>query len=411
MEIDEKRVDGYNEAKESKLKEVAIFDIAGGVQISTRDVGAEIIIDDITDTVQRYPGAGSSILRKTLAAFKNGFTEDLDMKRRIQLMYGDFWKETFGYACFLVDKDKNLQALHPLTYQMGFIIDRIDEDGNPARIRMQYKASEKKEPDVIKFYYAWDGTEGFFMYRKFGGLLEVRGPPSLLTLVDSLRVQNALYLKYMEHAEWQAISHPVFKIRKLDKTKYDRIKSDITAPRTEKAVIIDSEDDFYYDGPMAGAGTWNPIEMMRYGDNLIARETSLSMFQLTGDPMGYLSASQSNRAEWYDSVSYYQTIYLPQLREVFVALGLTEETSFNNAYEPVFEAKMEMIKLFREATDGLVDPEQQIDYMNDLLGLEEDKKFNIDPDFFEMRKLTMQGQQNGFNKKNNNQSDKEKPGE
>ncbi|GAH58649.1 unnamed protein product, partial [marine sediment metagenome] len=47
------------------------------------------------------------------------------------------------------------------------------------------------------------------MLRRFGGLLEIRGPPALITLVDPLRVQSALYAKYMQHAEWSAISHPV----------------------------------------------------------------------------------------------------------------------------------------------------------------------------------------------------------
>lgn len=395
----ESDITGYNEVKEGKLLPVAIDNISGGEQISTRDVGDEIVIDDITDTGQRFAGASSSILKKTFATFKNGFTEPVDMERKIQLMYADYWKEWFGYSAVLVE-GKNLQALHPLTYQMGFIIDRIDELGNPARIRQQFKANEQQDP-IEHFYYLYDGNEGFFLLRRFGGLLEIRGPSALLTLVDPLRVQNALYLKYMEHAEWQAISHPVVKVKDLDDGKYDRIKGDLLAPRTDKAVIIGNEDDFYYDGPMGGMGTWNPLEMMRYGDNLIARETNLNMFQLTGDPMGYLSASSTNRAEWFDAVSEHQMLYLPQYRPILQALGLSEKVQFNNPYEPVFEAKMEMIKLFREATNGLVDPEQQVDYINDLLGLEEDKKFKIDPMYEE--KLRMQMQPNNNGGENNNE--------
>lgn len=386
-------IGGYNEVKEKGLAAVAISNITGGVSISDRDVGDEIVIDDITDTGTRFTGASSSILKKTFAAFKNGFTETVDMERKIQLMYGDYWKEWFGYSAMLL-KGKSVQALHPLTYSMGFIIDRVDDDGNAARIRHQYLAEQQKDP-IERFYYAYDGTEGFFLLRRFGGLLEIRGPSALLTLVDPLRVQNALYLKYMEHAEWQAISHPVVKVEDFDDTKYDRIKADLQAPRTDKAVIIGNNDDFYYDGPMGGMGTWNPLEMMRYGDNLIARETNLNIMQLTGEPMGQLSSERTNRAEWFDAVAEYQMLYLPQYRPVLQAIGLSEKVQFNNPYEPVFEAKMEMIKLFREATDGLVDPEQQVDYMNDLLGLEEDKKFRIDPMYQEKLKLQMTSNQSG----------------
>ncbi|GAF82940.1 unnamed protein product, partial [marine sediment metagenome] len=116
-----------------------------------------------------------------------------------------------------------------------------------------------------------------------------------------------------------------------------------------------------------------------------------------------------NKAEWFDAVSEYQMIYLPQYRPILQAIGLTDKIQFNNPYEPVFEAKMEMIKLFREATDNLVDPEQQVDYMNDLLGLEEDKRFKIDPHYEEKLKMEMDNAK-GMDKEGSDKKDKESAG-
>jgi len=53
---------------------IAISGICGGEIISNRDVGDMIIIDDITDTYNRFPGAGAALDRAAFAAFQKGFT-------------------------------------------------------------------------------------------------------------------------------------------------------------------------------------------------------------------------------------------------------------------------------------------------------------------------------------------------
>ena len=65
---------------------IMISGITGGEIISERDVGDEINIDDITDTYNRYPGGGAAIDKSAFAAFIKGFTEDLDVKRLLELI-------------------------------------------------------------------------------------------------------------------------------------------------------------------------------------------------------------------------------------------------------------------------------------------------------------------------------------
>ena len=119
-----------------------ISDIAGGEIISTRDVGDPVIIDDITDTYNRFPGAGAALDRAAFAAFQKVFTEDLDIRRLLEFIRCEIWKKEFGYAVILKD-GKNIKALHPRTYQQGFVVTEVDQFGNGTKIEMIFKTDEK----------------------------------------------------------------------------------------------------------------------------------------------------------------------------------------------------------------------------------------------------------------------------
>jgi len=363
---------------------VALSGIVGGEIISTRDVGDMIIIDDITDTYNRFPGAGAAIDRAAFAAFQKGFTEDLDVRRLLQLIKCEIWKKEFGYAVILKE-GKNITALHPRTYQQGFVITKVDNYGNAIEIQMLFKSDEKAEPIPKDFHKAVDGGDGFYWFRAFRGLLGIRGLPHLLTLVDPLRVQNALFLQYMKHGEWQAINHPVVKLENFSDTAYDRVKADLRSPDQDKAVIIGGGDDFYYDGPMAGGSSWDPTNMLGYGDKIISRETGLLMSMLTGDPMGYLSASDSSKAEWFEGIKQYQAIILHEYLPVLIALGLPDGTKFHDPYEPTLESKLESIKIAREALEGLIPLEQLLEVVNGIMGFSDDEKLIPDPKYEERR--------------------------
>lgn len=365
-----------------------ISGIAGGEIISDRDVGDMIIIDDITDTYNRFPGAGAALDRAAFAAFQKGFTEDLDIRRLLEFIRCEIWKKEFGYAVILKEGD-NIKALHPRTYQQGFVVTEVDNFGNATEIEMIFKTDEKAEPVPIRYDKAVDGSDGFYWFRSFRGLLGLRGLPHLLTLVDPLRVQNALFLQYMKHGEWQSINHPVAKIKDLNDTTYGRVKADLQAPNKDKAVIIDAEDDFYYDGPMAGGSSWDPTQMLEYGDKIISRETGLLLSMLTGDPMGYLSASESTKAEWFDGIKQYQAIILPEYSPVLQALGLTDEVRFNDPYEPTFEHKMESVKIAREALEGIVPLEQLVNVINGIMGYTDAEKLTPDPEYEKRKQMEL----------------------
>lgn len=372
---------------------IMISGITGGEIISERDVGDMIIIDDITDTYNRYPGGGAAIDKSAFAAFIKGFTEDLDIRRLLELVKCEIWKKEFGYAVILKEGD-NIQALHPKTYQVGFMVTEIDDLGNATKIQMQWKPDEKADPVPTEYDKSVDGSDGFYWFRAFRGLLGLRGLSHLLTLVDPLRVQNALFLQYMKHGEWQAINHPVAKIKDLNDTTYNRVKKDLQSPDQDKAVIIDAEDDFYYDGPMAGGSSWDPTAMLEYGDKIISRETGLLLSMLTGDPMGYLSASDTTTAQWFDAVKQYQALILPDYIPLLISLGLTEKVAFNSPYEPTLESKFESIKIAREALEGLVPLEELINVINSIMGFTDDEKLTADPKYEERQQMELENAQN-----------------
>ena len=382
---------------------IMVSGITGGEIIAERDVGDEINIDDITDTYNRYPGGGAAIDKSAFAAFIKGFTEDLDVKRLLELIKCEVWKKEFGYAVILKEGD-NIQALHPKTYQQGFTVNEIDDLGNATVIQMQWKPDEKADPVPTYYDKAIDGSDGFYWFRSFRGLLGLRGLSHLLTLVDPLRVQNALFLQYMKHGEWQAINHPVAKIKDLNDTTYNRVKSDLQSPDQDKAVIIDAEDDFYYDGPMAGGSSWDPTAMLEYGDKIISRETGLLLSMLTGDPMGYLSASDTTTAQWFDAVKQYQALILPDYIPLLTSLGLSEKVAFNSPYEPTLESKFASIKIAREALEGIVPIEELINVINSIMGFTDDEKLTADPEYEKRKEMEMENAQNPENRREDNGS-------
>jgi hypothetical protein len=275
---------------------------------------------------------------------------------------------------------------------------------------MMWKPDEKADPVPKTYDKAIDSKDGFYWFRSFRGLLGLRGLSHLLTLVDPLRVQSALYLQYMKHGEFQAINHPVVKIKDLNDTTYNRVKKDLQAPDTDKAVIIDAEDDFYYDGPMAGGSAWDPTAMLEYGDKIISKETGLLLSMLTGDPMGYLSASDTTTAQWFDAVKQYQAIILPDYLPLLTSLGMTDKVAFNSPYEPTLESKFASIKIAREALEGLVPLEELIGVINSIMGFTDDEKLTADPQYEERQQMEIENAaQNSEDRRSGNGGVDEKP--
>ena len=366
------------------LEERIVQGIVGGVAISTRVLSESVIIEDIWDTYARFPGASTAIDLKVRAAFHNGFTEDLDIEKKIELENGVIWSELFGYSS-IINEEGDIQAINPRVNRVGFIFTAFDKMGEPLRISIRWNPDEQYQgADIVvdRAPYSVDGEgdfNGFYPLRTQRGLPGSRGISSLLPLIDVIRAQHQIYIEYTKYAEHQGLAHPVVKIENLTDTARDQVRGQLTAPRKDKAVIIDMKDDFYYESPQQAA--YDPSFMMEFADKYIARQTSINMFQLTGDPMGYLSASETNINEWFSSVKAFQDHIFPQIQPILLALGLTEEARFQDPSEPTIESQMESVKLFREATDGLVGREAQLKYINnEILGLEGEDELEIADD-------------------------------
>jgi len=379
--------------------------IVGGEKISTRDIEDNITIEDIYDTYMRYPGASTAIDLKVRAAFHNGFTEEIEKEKQNEIENGVLWGELFGYAAWIV-QGENIQAINPRVNRVGFIFTNFDEKGQALEIGIRWNPDEQFQgPDVYIPRAPYSLTEngsfdGFYPYRTLRGLPGCRGISTLLPLIDVIRAQHKIYIEYTKYAEHQGLAHPVLKIENLTDTARTQARTELSAPRKDKAVIIDMKDDFYYESPQQGA--YDPSFMMEFADKYIARQTNINMFQLTGDPMGYLSASATNQAEWFGSVKAFQDRILPQLRPLLIAMGCTEDVAFQDPAEPTMESKMESVKLVREGLEGLVSRESLLQYINEkVLSLEGEEMLEI-MDEEEYDKLY--NQQNGENENNNDRT-------
>jgi len=349
--------------------------------MSSRALEDNVVIEDLYDTYMRYPGAKSAVELKPKAAFHNGFTEEIDVERKLELIKNDIWTELFGYSV-IVFKDGNIQAINPRVNRVGFMYTGFDELGEPTEISIRWNPDEKFDDlDIVvqraEMSYTGSGSpEGFYPFRSLSGLPGARGISCLLPLIDVIRAQHKIYIEYTKYAEHQGLAHPVVKIQNLTDTARTQIRSELSAPRKDKAVVIDMEDDFYYESPQQGA--YDPSFMMEFADKYIVRESAITMSMLTGDPMGYLSASQTTINEWFSAIKEYQDHKLPQYLPLLRALGLPEDVQFQDPSEPTLEAKLESVKLVREGLEGLASRESLLKYINNnVLGLEGEEELEI----------------------------------
>ena len=355
--------------------------IVGGSKISTRALEDNVVIEDIYDTYMRYPGAKSAVELKPKAAFHNGFTEEIDIERKLEMIKCDIWTELFGYSVIIFENG-NVQAINPQVNNVGFIFSKFDEYGEPMEIGIKWNPEEKQDDQYVyvqRAPFSYSGTgdyNGFYPFRSLDGLPGARGISCLLSLIDVIRAQHKIYIEYTKYAEHQGLAHPVVKIANLTDTARQQVGAQLTAPRKDKAVIIDMEDDFYYESPQQGA--YDPSFMMEFADKYIVRESAITMSMLTGDPMGYLSASQTTINEWFSAIKEYQDHKLPQYKPLLIALGCTEDVQFQDPSEPTLESKLESVKLVREGLEGLVSRESLLKYINNnILGLEGEEELEI----------------------------------
>ena len=136
-------------------------------------------------------------------------------------------------------------------------------------------------------------------------------------------------------------------------------------PTTNRLLIMGMDDAVEWISPQAGA--YDPFPMLQWINTLIARASQMNKLMLEGDPSGYLSASETAISNWESKLKEKQAYWRTQILPVWIALGASEDCNFEDPTKPTFISLMDGLKSMREAMDGLIDPEDIVDLMNEYL--------------------------------------------
>ena len=361
-----------------------ISQIVGGERLSTRSPGDSITNEDIYDTYLHISGAKGAIHRLVKAKWHNGMNEEINIRadKMLVLQDGDVWNNLFGFGIIVLKSrgdSYDVQAWNPMTNGIGFAFTDFNEYGEPTEIEVTYEtatADMKAKGIPIQRANPENGQyEGFYPLRTREGLPGPRGVSKILGLMDVLRVQHEVFLEYLRYAKIQGLAHKVLKVKNLSDSKYQKIIGRFRETSKDDLVIVDSEDDFAYQVPQQHA--YDPLGLLDFADRFIARDTSLTLFHLTGDPSGYLSGSESMMAGWFADVKQEQDYTLPQYMEILDAFGASEDIQFNDPTETTIEMQMSGVKLFKEALMGIVEPQSIVDAINEYLGLTGSKRLKM----------------------------------
>jgi hypothetical protein len=132
------------------------------------------------------------------------------------------------------------------------------------------------------------------------------------------------------------------------------------------------EDAIEWTSPQAGA--YDPFPMLQWINTVLARASQMNKLMLEGDPAGYLSASETAISNWESKNKEKQAYWRTQLIGVWIALGGTEETNFKDPAKPTFISLMEGLKALREAMEGLIEPDDIVNLMNEYLESNDQKR-------------------------------------
>jgi hypothetical protein len=345
-----------------------ISEIIGGTKASTRKPGETISNADMLECYYRTPGA-SGIVEKIIGAkWGNGFNEDLNLPedKLLELQAWDQWSYVFGFSVLVVN-GANLQAWNPKTNGTGFEFISWGEDGQSTQIQLWVDGAKAGEPIP-----RGSGGSGYYALRTRAGLPGERGVSLLLGLLDVLQIQTDLFVEFLAYAKIHGYTHKVIKIGQIGETQeltaevHDAYYNRFNTTSKESLVIIGAKDEFDYKSPTMGQ--YDPVKLMEFGDNLIARQSSMTRMHLTGNPQGHLSSSQDASANFYAWVKAEQAYTKPKIMEVLKMFGATDNIKFNKPEEVTMESQANTIKAMREALEGLVENEDIVELINEYLG-------------------------------------------
>jgi len=394
-----------------------VADIAGGHKPKAREIGDHITIQNIWDLYRWYPGFRDMIGLEVDAIFSNGINEDekIEPDRLIECKEGLRWAIMAGYSTVIVDgrsDNPRCEAWHPYIDGIGFNFTKFSPKGHPLEITVYMKANETAGGNIqyiIPHYpcetdadgeYLDDqpipGGYGFFHLRTQGNLKGCQGLPQYLHLMDSFKIQWDIIKAYGPYAEKQGMAFPTVFLKENSKTNRSMVKSQFaTQPTTNRLLIMGDEDAIEWVSPQAGA--YDPFPMLQWINTVLARASQMNKLMLEGDPAGYLSASETAISNWEAKNKEKQAYWRTQLIGVWIALGGSDETNFKDPAKPAFISLMEGLLAMRQAMDGLIEPEDIVNLMNEYLESNDQKR-----DLHAMSKEEMMANNNAGQPQNNN---------
>jgi hypothetical protein len=385
-----------------------VADIAGGTQPLKRDVGANLTINDVWSMYRWYPGFRDLLNLEVDAIFSNGINQDekIDTLRLMECKDSLRWSLMAGYSCSVVDaRDPSrpkIESWHPYIDGIGFMFTAFSRMGHPLEIKVYMNANEtaggKIEFTIPHFPCETDAdgeyiderplltgiieegenkgqsnAYGFFHHRTQGSTRGVQGLPQYMHLIDSFKIQWDIIKAYGPYAEKQGMAFPVVYHSDNSPKNRSNVKTQFASqPTTNRLLQMSADDLVEWISPQAGA--YDPFPMLQWINTILARSSQMNKLMLEGDPAGYLSASETTMNNWSVKQKEKQAYWRTQFLGVWIALGADEEVNFKDPTHPTFISLMEGLKAMREAMEGLIEPEDIVNLMNEYLESNDQKR-------------------------------------
>ena len=378
----------------AKASRNIVGDIAGGQAPKKRDVGANLTIQDLWSMYRWYPGFRDLLNLEVDAIFGNGINEDeiIDTTRLMECKEALRWSLMAGYSTIIVDargEDPKVETWHPYIDGVGFNFTSFSKMGHPLKIEVYMKANETASGEIhfeLPHYPCETdmdgefidskpipGERGFFHLRTQGNIRGVQGLPKYMHLIDSFKIQWDIIKAYGPFAEKQGMAFPV--VYHEDNSPSNRLnvkKQFAQQPTTNRLLQMSNKDLVEWISPQAGA--YDPFPMLHWINTILSRASQMNKLMIEGEGAGQLSTSETAINRWETKQKEDQSYWRTQFIGVWKALGADDEVNFKDPAHPTFISLMEGLKALREAMDGIIEPEDIVNLMNEYLESNDQKR-------------------------------------
>lgn len=372
-----------------------VADIAGGQKPLTRDVGANLTIQHLWSMYRWYPGFRDLLNLEVDAIFSNGINEDeiIDTTRLMECKEGLRWALMAGWSNPVVDArdpdNPKIENWHPYIDGIGSNFTNFSPKGHPTEITVYMNANETaggKIQFIIPHYPCEldaDGEfidekplpngYGFFHVRTQGSIRGVQGLPQYMHLIDSFKIQWDIIKAYGPYAEKQGMAFPVVYLSDNSPTNRNNVKTQFAnQPTTNRLLLMSADDLAEWISPQAGA--YDPFPMLHWINTILSRASQMNKLMIEGEGAGQLSTSETAINRWETKQKEKQSYWRTQFIGIWKALGASDEINFKDPAHPTFVSLMEGLKAMREALEGLIEPDDIVNLMNEYLESNDQKR-------------------------------------